>query len=48
MLGNTLIAIKKFFHQHFFCIHKYKWVYRKDNGSDFEVCEKCDLIRENL
>jgi len=45
MLGNTLIVIKTFFHQHFFCIHKYKWVYRKDNGDTFEVCEKCELIK---
>jgi hypothetical protein len=48
MVGNTWIAIKTFFHQHIFCIHKYKWVYRKDNGADFEVCKKCDLIRDNL
>jgi hypothetical protein len=45
MLGNSWIALKRFFHQHFFCIHKYKWVIRKDFGCDFEVCEKCDLIK---
>jgi hypothetical protein len=45
MVGNTWIALKRFFHQHIFCIHKYKWIHRKDNGADFEVCEKCDLIK---
>jgi hypothetical protein len=45
MLGNVFLTIKTFFYQQLFCIHKYKWVCRKDNGADFEVCEKCDLIR---
>jgi hypothetical protein len=45
MIGNIWIAIKRMFYQHLFCTHKYKWVNRKDNGADFEVCEKCDLIK---
>jgi hypothetical protein len=45
MIGDIVLSIKKFFYQHFFCIHKYKWVYRKDNGDSFEVCEKCSKIK---
>ena len=45
MIGDFVLSIKKFFHQHFFCIHKYKWIIRKDFGPDFEVCEKCNKIK---
>jgi hypothetical protein len=45
MTGDLILWIKTFFHQHFFCIHKYKWIYRKDNGADFEVCAKCEKIK---
>ena len=45
MTGDLILWIKTFFQQHFFCIHKYNWVHRKDNGVDFEVCEKCDKIK---
>jgi hypothetical protein len=45
MIGDIVLSIKKFFHQHFFCIHKYKWIIRKDYGHDFEVCEKCSKIK---
>lgn len=45
MVGDIWITIKTFCHQHLFCIHKYKWVNRKDNGDSFEVCEKCDKIK---
>lgn len=45
MLGDIILGIKNFLHQHLFCIHKYKYVYRKDNGADFELCTKCDKIK---
>jgi len=45
MTGNLILWIKTFFHQHLFCMHRYKWIHRKDNGADFEVCEKCDKIK---
>lgn len=45
MTGNIWITIKTFFQQHLFCMHKYKWVYRRDNGADFQACEKCGLIK---
>jgi hypothetical protein len=45
MIGDIVLGIKKFFHQHVLCIHKYKWVYRRDKGPDFEVCDKCNKIR---
>jgi hypothetical protein len=45
MIGDLILWIKTFFYQHIFCIHKYKWIYRKDNGADFEVCTKCEKIK---
>jgi len=45
MLGDIILGIKKFLHQHLFCIHNYKYVYRKDNGADYELCTKCDKIK---
>jgi hypothetical protein len=45
MLGDIFLGLKRFLHQHFFCIHHYKWIVRKDyGGSDFKICEKCEKI----
>lgn len=44
MIGDIYLFIKKFLHQHFFCIHDYKTINRRDNGGCFNVCDKCDLI----
>lgn len=44
MFGNLILWIKRVFKQQT-CIHKYKSVYRKDYGSSFDLCEKCDLIK---
>lgn len=46
MIGDFLIAIKEFLHQHFLCLHDYKWINRKDyGGGSFELCEKCNKIK---
>ena len=44
MLGDILLWIKNFFKQQT-CIHKYKWINRKDNGGSFEECIKCEKIK---
>lgn len=46
MIGDLILQIKKFFKQQT-CIHSYRYVYRKDNGSDFEKCTKCDKLKYN-
>lgn len=45
MLGDIFLELKRFLHQHFFCIHDYKYVNRKDNAADYQVCKKCDKIK---
>ena len=44
MFGDIILWIKLFFKQQT-CIHDYKWVNRRDNGADFQVCKKCDKIK---
>ena len=44
MIGNIILAIKKFWKQQT-CMHKYKWVYRRDNGDSFETCSKCEILK---
>jgi hypothetical protein len=45
MIGDIILWCKIFIKQQT-CIHNYKYVNRKDNGGSFELCEKCDKIKE--
>lgn len=46
MIGDFYLIIKRFLHQHFFCIHKYK---RHHVGCDYHwiECEKCGKMTDN-
>jgi hypothetical protein len=43
MIGDIILWCKKFIKQQT-CIHRYKYIYRKDTGGSFELCIKCDKI----
>lgn len=43
MIGDIILWFKTFIKQQT-CLHKYKVVYRRDNGSNFLLCEKCERI----
>lgn len=46
MFGDLYLRIKRFLHQHFFCIHNYK---RYHCGPDYQYvqCEKCGKLTDN-
>lgn len=45
MIGDIILNIRKFWKQHFSCIHDYETIHRKDlHGGSFECCTKCDKI----
>lgn len=46
MLGDLYLLIKRFLHQHFFCIHEYK---RHHCGADYcyVECVKCGKLTDN-
>lgn len=45
MFGDLMLKIKNLWFQ-FWCIHNYKWIYRKDNGDSFQSCTKCQKIKQ--
>lgn len=49
MIGDLILSIKRFFKQHFFCIHEYKYYHC---GTDYHyiMCKKCGklTINDNL
>jgi hypothetical protein len=47
MIGDLYLLIKRFFHQHFFCIHEYK---RFHCGPDYcyVECVKCGKLTDNF
>jgi hypothetical protein len=44
MIGDIILWCKTFIKQQT-CIHKYKYINRKDTGGSFELCTKCDKIK---
>lgn len=46
MIGDLYLLIKRFLHQHFFCIHNYK-LYHCVPDYQFIQCEKCGKLTDN-
>jgi hypothetical protein len=45
MIGDLILWLKSAWKEQT-CIHKYEWIYRHDTGGSFEMCAKCERIRE--
>lgn len=44
MIGDFILWLKVFIKQQT-CIHDYRIINRKDNGSDYYECNKCERIK---
>lgn len=44
MITETIQEIIKYV-QKLLCWHDFKVVFRKDNGTDFWICRKCEYIK---